>query len=101
MRRPLDGDARRPKLVRLWGTIPIVALNQDLQTLFSAGTVGGLSGGQLLGRFAARRDEAAFEALIQRHGRMVWASATESSETTTTPKKPSKQRSSCWLGRPL
>ncbi len=36
------------------------------------GAVGGLSDGQLLGCFATRRDEAAFEALIQRHGPMVW-----------------------------
>jgi RNA polymerase sigma-70 factor (ECF subfamily) len=54
------------------GTSPIGTLNQDLQTLFGVGTVGGLSDGQLLGCFAARRDEAAFEALIQRHGPMVW-----------------------------
>jgi serpin B len=30
------------------------------------------SDGQLLERFACRRDEAAFEALLERHGRMVW-----------------------------
>src|SRR5262249_38278078 len=28
--------------------------------------------GQLLEHFACRRDEAAFEALLERHGRMVW-----------------------------
>jgi RNA polymerase sigma factor (sigma-70 family) len=32
---------------------------------------GGLSDGQLLERFLARRDEAAFEALVRRHGPMV------------------------------
>src|SRR5215468_8497639 len=32
---------------------------------------GGLTDGELLGRFVARRDEAAFEALVHRHGPMV------------------------------
>jgi RNA polymerase sigma factor (sigma-70 family) len=45
---------------------------RDLQTLFSLGTLGGLSDGGLLERFAAHRDEAAFEALLRRHGAMVW-----------------------------
>src|SRR5215471_4480545 len=33
---------------------------------------GGLTDGQLLEFFLSRRDQAAFEALLQRHGRMVW-----------------------------
>jgi serpin B len=33
---------------------------------------GGPSDGELLERFAGRREEAAFEALLQRHGPMVW-----------------------------
>jgi RNA polymerase sigma factor (sigma-70 family) len=33
---------------------------------------GGLTDGQLLGRFIARRDEAAFAALVRRHGPMVF-----------------------------
>jgi RNA polymerase sigma factor (sigma-70 family) len=32
----------------------------------------GLTDGQLLGRFVQARDEAAFEALLRRHGPMVW-----------------------------
>src|SRR5207237_4039415 len=32
----------------------------------------GLSDGQLLERYVAGRDEAAFEALVRRHGPMVW-----------------------------
>lgn len=36
------------------------------------GTIGDLSDGQLLDRFIAARDEAAFETLIERHGAMVW-----------------------------
>ena len=47
-------------------------VSRDLRTLFSVGAVGLLSDGQLLGRFAARREEAAFEALVRRHGPMVW-----------------------------
>ncbi|WP_422924346.1 sigma-70 family RNA polymerase sigma factor [Singulisphaera sp. PoT] len=44
------------------------------RTLIGAGTVAGLSDGMLLERFAARRDdasEAAFAALVARHGPMV------------------------------
>jgi RNA polymerase sigma factor (sigma-70 family) len=41
--------------------------------LFGAGTVAGLGEGQLLDRFVARRDDAAFEALVARHGPMVLA----------------------------
>ncbi len=33
----------------------------------------GLSDGQLLGDYVSRRDEAALEALVQRHGPMVWS----------------------------
>src|SRR4051812_5712422 len=47
---------------------------RSLKTLFGSGTTAGLSDGQILERFVARRgDEAelAFEALIERHGRMV------------------------------
>jgi RNA polymerase sigma factor (sigma-70 family) len=45
---------------------------RDLQILFSAGALGGLSDGQLLDRYVSRRDEAVFEAIIRRHGPMVW-----------------------------
>ena len=46
--------------------------NKDLQILFSAGALGGLTDGQLLERYVSRRDEAAFEAIVRRHGPMVW-----------------------------
>ena len=45
-----------------------------IQGLFAAGTMGGLTDAQLLERFLTRRDlaaEAAFEALVLRHGAMV------------------------------
>src|SRR5437763_361376 len=51
------------------------AVVRDVRTLFSAGAVGGLSDRQLLERFATRRDDgaqAAFAALVDRHGAMVW-----------------------------
>src|SRR5262245_61081709 len=47
------------------------AAGRDLRTLFRAGAIGGLSDGDLLGRFVARRDEFAFEELVRRHGPMV------------------------------
>lgn len=39
--------------------------------LFSTGTITGLTDRQLLDRFLVRRDEAAFEAIVARHGPMV------------------------------
>jgi polysaccharide biosynthesis/export protein len=53
---------------------PSFSMMRDIQTLFDTGTAAGLSDGQLLERFAGRRDataEAAFQALVQRHGPMV------------------------------
>jgi hypothetical protein len=47
------------------------AILRHVRRLFTEGTVAGLSEGQLLERFALRRDEAAFEALMSRHGPMV------------------------------
>jgi hypothetical protein len=43
---------------------------RQIDQLFGAGTVAGLSDAQLLRRFRARRDEAAFVALVTRHGPM-------------------------------
>src|ERR1700733_10741082 len=45
-----------------------------IESLFDGGSVAGLSDGQLLERFTSRRDsagEAAFAALVSRHGPMV------------------------------
>src|SRR5437763_1519480 len=50
------------------------ALTDHLQALFGAGTCTGLTDGELVERFVARRDEGgerAFEALVTRHGPMV------------------------------
>ena len=47
---------------------------QTIRVLFEVGTVGGLTDGQLLALFASHRDEAgeaAFAALVARHGAMV------------------------------
>jgi RNA polymerase sigma-70 factor (ECF subfamily) len=46
--------------------------NRDLQILFSDGALGGLPDGPLLERYVCRRDEAVFEAIVRRHGPMVW-----------------------------
>ena len=50
------------------------AVLRDVQTLFRAGAIGGLGDGQLLVMFASRPGEsaeAAFAALVERHGPMV------------------------------
>ena len=47
------------------------ALFCQLERLFHHGTSTGLTEGELLERFIAKRDELAFEALVARHGRMV------------------------------
>src|SRR5207253_1955030 len=44
---------------------------EHLRRAFLASGGGGLSDGELLGRFVAARDEAAFETLVHRHGPMV------------------------------
>ncbi len=44
---------------------------QQLDRLFSEGTLAGLGDGQLLDRYLSRRDQAAFEALVEVHGPMV------------------------------
>jgi RNA polymerase sigma factor (sigma-70 family) len=44
---------------------------RQIHGLFEAGTVAGLTDGQLLDRYLARRDESAFAALVMRHGPMV------------------------------
>lgn len=44
---------------------------KHLHSLFRAGAVGGFGEGTLLDRFIERGDEAAFEALVARHGPMV------------------------------
>jgi len=43
----------------------------QFHTLFSRGTLVGISEGLLLDRFVSNRDEAAFEAIVSRHGPMV------------------------------
>ena len=68
---------------------------KDLHTLFQFGAVGGLTDGQLIERFLSQRDaagEAAFRALVTRHGPMVlrvcchvlddWHEAEDASQAT-------------------
>jgi RNA polymerase sigma factor (sigma-70 family) len=47
------------------------SVRKHLQILFTRGTIGDLTDGELLERFIAVRDDAAFEALVERHGPMV------------------------------
>jgi RNA polymerase sigma factor (sigma-70 family) len=49
-----------------------LALN-ELRRLWEAGTVSSLSDARLLERFASDRDEFAFDALMARHGPLVWS----------------------------
>jgi hypothetical protein len=48
-----------------------VAVIQQFRALLGAGTAAGLEDGQLLERFVDYRDEAAFAALVARHGPLV------------------------------
>ena len=51
--------------------VQLGAALRQIHGLFEAGTVAGLTDGQLLDRYLARRDESAFAALVTRHGPMV------------------------------
>jgi RNA polymerase sigma factor (sigma-70 family) len=69
-RRFVGGGADRVNVRRRDG-----ALLRQLRTLYNIGTIGELTDGQLLERFATDRDEAAelaFSALVERHEAMVW-----------------------------
>ncbi len=50
---------------------PLASVLQHIRRLALAPEAADLEDGQLLERFLAKRDEAAFEALVQRHGPMV------------------------------
>ena len=52
---------------------PMGGTLRHLRDLFHDGTAVGLGDGQLLARYTHTRDEAAFEALVARHGPMVLA----------------------------
>jgi hypothetical protein len=45
---------------------------RQVARIFEDGTLAGLSDREILARFVEVRDEAAFEALLARHGAMVW-----------------------------
>src|SRR5262249_35802063 len=51
---------------------PFAAVARQLRGLVGRGGPQDLGDAQLLERFAAGRDEAAFAALLRRHGRLVW-----------------------------
>jgi RNA polymerase sigma factor (sigma-70 family) len=52
-------------------SVHLGAALRQIHGLFEAGTAAGLTDGQLLERYLARRDESAFAALVMRHGPMV------------------------------
>ena len=56
-----------------WQTARLGGTLRYLRDLFHDGTAVGLGDGQLLARYTQSRDEAAFEALVARHGPMVLA----------------------------
>ena len=49
------------------------AMDGTIRRLFTEGSLAGMGDAELLARFADRRDEAAFEAIVRRHGPMVLA----------------------------
>ncbi len=50
----------------------LIATVRNLRNLYEAGSVAGLSDVRLLERFVTRREKACLEALVLRHGPMVW-----------------------------
>jgi hypothetical protein len=53
--------------------VQLTTLLRHLRRLMAFRQAAAMSDGQLLGRFVADRDDAAFEALVRRHGPMVLA----------------------------
>ncbi len=65
------GRSRARREARIHGERALRGGREPGPTAVRAGTVAGMSEWQLLRRYATRRDEAAFEALVARHGPMV------------------------------
>jgi hypothetical protein len=80
-------------------------IGASLRTTFSIGTLSGLTDGQLLERFAHGRgempeSEAAFKALVERHGPMVLGVCRAVCATGTTRRTPVRPRSWSWRNEP-
>ena len=54
-------------------SVHLAGVLKQIHQLFEAGTISGLTDGQLIERFLSTRDEGAFAALVERHGPMVLA----------------------------
>ena len=83
------------------GSTPAMLLRQ-FEDLFTAGAVGGLSDGELLERFIQDRGaagEAAFRALVERHGPMVLRVCNQTLTIATRPRMRFRPRFWCWHGR--
>ena len=73
-----------------------------LHSLLVGGVTSSVSDGQLLERFADRRDEGdelAFAALVQRHGPAALRVVARSWVTSTSPKMHFRRPSWCWQGK--
>jgi RNA polymerase sigma factor (sigma-70 family) len=65
----VERDFRRPEPMASSALRTVI---RHLHRLLAGRSVGGLAEADLLERFVAQRDEAAFEVLVWRHGPMVW-----------------------------
>ena len=77
-------------------------LLRQLQTLYNIGTIGDLTDGQLLERFATDASEIAelaFAVLVERHQVMVWRGASPSCATNTWRRTRCRPRFSSWCAR--
>jgi hypothetical protein len=74
---------------------------RQIQRLFSDGSSTGLIDTQLLNRFAKQRDEAAFAAVLTRHGPMVLAVCRACWAIPSTPRMPSRRPFLFWPGKPV
>ena len=65
----------------------------QLRGLVQAGSEDGHTDQSLLGRFVEHKDEAAFAALVHRHGPLVWGVCRRMLGRVPTPKTPSRRPS--------
>ena len=70
-----------------------VGLYQQIDRLYRDGTLAGLGDGQLLERYLAVGDEAAFEAIVNLHGPMVLGLCRRFCATPATSRTPFRRRS--------
>src|SRR5262245_8987553 len=74
---------------------------QQVRKLAAVQTGRALSDRELLERFVADNDEAAFTVLVERHGRLVQGACRRALGNTHDPRTPVRPRSWSWPARPL